>query len=71
MKIFVSFFYTMSVNGLITNHVDSMVTNAPIRCRDDIKALEEEVRKTYGPIVTSKGGKLVSVGVITWRPFDE
>lgn len=71
MRYYVSLSYSLGYNGTVGNYVSGIVTNAPIRNLDDIKAVEKAFSDEYSPVAEKKGCTLVSVSVITWRPFDE
>ena len=71
MKNFVSFMYSIAVNGAIASYVESTEVDCRIKSLNDVSEIEKEIRDIYEPVVEKKGGKLLSIGVITWRPFDK
>lgn len=71
MKIFVSFMYSISINGTIASYVGSTEVDCRIKSLDDVSDIEKEIRDIYEPVVEKKGGKLLSIGIITWRQFDK
>lgn len=73
MKNFVSFSLVMdsdNAESLITG-TDNTVVDRPIRSIEDVKEIEKELFAKNAAIATLAESTLVTLKIITWRPFDE
>ena len=73
MKNFVSFSFVMdsdNAESLITG-TDNAVVDRPIRSTKDVQEIEKELFVKNTAIAALTESRLVTLKIITWRPFDE
>jgi hypothetical protein len=63
----------MDADGMesLTTGTDNAVVDFPIRSIEDVHKVEMDLLKRYAEMIKVTGSRLVSLKVITWRPFDE
>lgn len=74
MKNFVSFSYVIDNKGdpFLTTVFGNTVVDRPIKSIEDVEEVERDlIKKYYVKVNPLLGTELVSLKVITWRPFDE
>lgn len=73
MKNFVSFSFVMDADGIesLTTGTDNAVVDFPIRNIEDVHKVEMDLLKRYAEMIKVTGSRLVTLKIITWRPFDE
>jgi hypothetical protein len=73
MKNFVSYSIVLDADGMesLSTSTSNDVVDRPIRSIEDVKAIEQELIIKYTPMMKVLGTEIVSLSIITWRPFDE
>jgi hypothetical protein len=73
MKNFVSYSIVLDADGMesLSTGTSNDVVDRPIRSIEDVKAIEQELIIKYTPMMKVLGTEIVSLSIITWRPFDE